>query len=107
MIVTIVVVGIVGICGFASALLFYIAKKREWKVRERIRRSAKKVATALTPRRAEFPRSLKDDESSARPKGRRIKLDDVPPTPRIRPDRLDLEKGSRSVDETHVKSGRR
>jgi hypothetical protein len=72
-----------------SAVLFYVAKKREWKVRESIRRSAKKVVTALTPRRSEFPRELKDG-GGPRSK-RRARLDDVPPTPRLRPE--DLEKG--------------
>jgi len=68
-------------------VLFYLAKKREWKVRETIRRSARKVVTALTPRRTEFPKSVK--EGSGRSKGR-MRLDDVPPTPRL-PE--DLEKG--------------
>lgn len=45
--------------------------------------------TALTPRRSEFPKSVKD--STGRRGGGRVKLDDVPPTPRIQPD--DLEKG--------------
>lgn len=72
----------------ASAVLFYLAKKKEWKVRESIRRSAKKVVTALTPRRSEFPRSVKESGRSSRG---RVRLDDVPPTPRLRPE--DLEKG--------------
>ena len=71
-------------------MLFYLAKKREWKVRENIRRSAKKVVTALTPRRSEFPRSVKESSSSSSSRGR-TRLDDVPPTPRLRPE--DLEKG--------------
>lgn len=64
-----------------------MAKKREWKVRENLRKSARKVVTALTPRRAEFPRELKDGDP--RSKGR-ARLDDVPPTPKL-PE--DLEKG--------------
>lgn len=67
-----------------------MAKKREWKVRETIRRSAKKVVTALTPRRSEFPRSVK--EQSIRSRGGRARgEDEIPPTPRLKPE--DLEKG--------------
>ncbi|KAK2003475.1 hypothetical protein LX36DRAFT_651069 [Colletotrichum falcatum] len=74
------------------AILFYVAKKREWKIRETMRKSARKVVTALTPRRAEFPRSVKESSSPPRSYRGRAKLaDDVPPTPRVRPE--DLEKG--------------
>ncbi|KAK0671990.1 hypothetical protein QBC41DRAFT_314437 [Cercophora samala] len=85
----IVVVVVVALAGIASSVLFYVAKKREWTVKETIRRSARKVVTALTPRRSEFPRSVKEGRG-----GGRVKLDDVPPTPRLTPERLeDLEKG--------------
>lgn len=70
-------------------MLFYLTKKKEWRIRENLRRSAKKVVTALTPRRSEFPRSVK--ESSGRTSRGRQRLDDVPPTPKLRPE--DLEKG--------------
>ena len=70
----------------ASAVLFYLAKKREWKVRESIRRSARRVVTALTPRRSEFLKSVKDGPRG----GRGVRIDDVPPTPRLP---KDLEKG--------------
>lgn len=73
----------------ASSILFFVAKKREWKVRETVRRSARKVVTALTPRRSEFPKAVK--ESGGRGRAGRVRLDDVPPTPRIKPE--DLEKG--------------
>ncbi|KAI0434159.1 hypothetical protein F5Y09DRAFT_280041 [Xylaria sp. FL1042] len=89
LIAIIVVVAVVVIGGISTAVLFYLAKKREWKVRESIRRSARKVVTALTPRRSEFPRSVK--ESSGRSSRGRVRLDDVPPTPRLRPE--DIEKG--------------
>ncbi|KAH9907317.1 hypothetical protein F4778DRAFT_531102 [Xylariomycetidae sp. FL2044] len=89
MIAIIIVVAIVGVLGVSMAVLFYLAKKREWKVRETLRRSARKVVTALTPRRSEFPRSVK--ESSSRSARGRVRLDDVPPTPRLRPE--DVEKG--------------
>jgi hypothetical protein len=76
-------------------VLFYFAKKREWTVRETLRRSAKKVVTALTPRRSEFPDSVKDSDSSISLKSSkrsRARMDnDVPPTPRLRPE--DVEKG--------------
>jgi hypothetical protein len=58
-------------------------------MRETLRRSARKVVTALTPRRSEFPKSVKDSVGRG---GRMNKLDDVPPTPRIKPS--DLEKGN-------------
>ncbi|KAH6647484.1 hypothetical protein BKA67DRAFT_662271 [Truncatella angustata] len=84
----IVVVVVVALGGIASAVLFYLAKKKEWKIKESIRRSARKVVTALTPRRSEFPRSVKESGRSSRG---RVRLDDVPPTPRLRPE--DVEKG--------------
>ncbi|CAK7239831.1 MAG: hypothetical protein STHCBS139747_001266 [Sporothrix thermara] len=94
MIAIILVVVLVAVIGIASAVLFYLAKKREWKVRESIRRSARKVVTALTPRRSEFPRSVKE----RRPDGSRgrVRLDDVPPTPRLP---RDLEKGLNGSDD--------
>ncbi|EMR70262.1 hypothetical protein MGN70_000116 [Eutypa lata] len=88
LIAIIVVVSVVGALGISTAVLFYLAKKREWKVRENLRRSARKVVTALTPRRSEFPKSVKESGKSSRG---RVRLDDVPPTPRLRPE--DLEKG--------------
>ncbi|KAI1400111.1 hypothetical protein F4819DRAFT_487882 [Hypoxylon fuscum] len=84
----IVVVAVVCVLGISTAVLFYLAKKREWKVRESIRRSARKVVTALTPRRSEFPRSVKESGGSSRG---RVRLDDVPPTPKLR--QQDIEKG--------------
>jgi hypothetical protein len=82
----------------ASTVLFYVAKKREWKVRETIRKSAKKVVAALTPRRTEFPSHLKDESParSSKSRGGRSKYDDVPPTPRLKPE--DLEKGMRATE---------
>lgn len=92
MIAIIVVVVVVGVVGIATAALFFVAKKREWTVRETLRRSTRKVVTALTPRRSEFPRSVKESNGASRPRGR-VRLDDVPPTPKLRPE--DLEKGFR------------
>jgi hypothetical protein len=84
MIAIIIVVVVVALVGIGTSVLFFVAKKREWTVRETIRRSARKVVTVLTPRRSEFPKSVKEGRS---------RLDDVPPTPRIKPEYLDLEKG--------------
>ncbi|KAI1498804.1 hypothetical protein F5X99DRAFT_311495 [Biscogniauxia marginata] len=95
----IIVVAVVSVLGISMAVLFYLAKKREWKVRESIRRSARKVVTALTPRRSEFPRSAKE------PSGRgRVRLDDVPPTPRLRPE--DIEKGLAKSETRQSPEGR-
>ncbi|KAM7184141.1 hypothetical protein V8F33_013156 [Rhypophila sp. PSN 637] len=97
LIAIIIVVVLVALVGILSAVLFYVAKKREWTVKETIRKSARKVVTALTPRRSEFPKSVKDYPSSgSKSRGNKISLDDVPPTPRITPEhyKMDLEKGS-------------
>ncbi|KAL9619740.1 MAG: hypothetical protein Q9160_005671 [Pyrenula sp. 1 TL-2023] len=49
-----VVVGVVVILGVSSAILFYLAKKRQWAVRASLRRSARRVTSTLrhpmTPR---------------------------------------------------------
>ncbi|KAJ6788516.1 hypothetical protein PWT90_01630 [Aphanocladium album] len=67
MIAIIVVVVVVTLIGISTATLFFIAKKREWKVRETLRRSARKVAAALTPRRSQFPDSVKRSVAAPRP----------------------------------------
>ncbi|KAK0743339.1 hypothetical protein B0T18DRAFT_328454 [Schizothecium vesticola] len=91
LIAIIVVVVVVGLVGIASTVLFFFAKKREWTMRETLRRSARKVVTALTPRRSEFPSSVKGSVGRGGRGGRMNKLDEVPPTPSIKPS--DLEKG--------------
>ena len=88
----------------ASSVLFFVAKKREWEVRETIRRSAKKVVTALTPRRSEFPQSVKDS-AGGRVRGGRVRLGDVPPTPKLTPE--DLEKGLEKVDKKRMNFSRK
>ncbi|KAI0014783.1 hypothetical protein F4780DRAFT_168713 [Xylariomycetidae sp. FL0641] len=90
MIAIIIVVVVVAVLGVSMAVLFYLAKKKEWKIRQSIRRSAKKVVTALTPRRSEFPKSVKQSGNGRTSRGR-VRLDDVPPTPKLRPE--DVEKG--------------
>ncbi|KAI1434770.1 hypothetical protein GGR50DRAFT_383449 [Xylaria sp. CBS 124048] len=89
LIAIIVVVAVVAVVGISTAVLFYFAKKREWKIRENVRRSARKMVAALTPRRSEFPRSAKGP--SGRSSRGHARIDDVPPTPRLGPD--DVEKG--------------
>jgi hypothetical protein len=54
----------------------------------------------LTPRRSEFPKSVKES-------GGRSRLDDVPPTPRIRPEYLDLEKGLDKPKKKRANFGRK
>lgn len=54
-----VVVSIVVLLGITSAILFYIAKKRQWEVRAALRRSARRFTTAVkarTPIQANFSR---------------------------------------------------
>ncbi|KAH7157821.1 hypothetical protein B0J13DRAFT_181792 [Dactylonectria estremocensis] len=85
LIAIIVVVVVVLLVGISTTILFFIAKKREWRVKEALRKSARKVVSALTPRRSEFPSSAKESRRA------RTRLNDVPPTPRLRPE--DLEKG--------------
>lgn len=75
-----------------TTALFFVAKRQEWTVKETVRRSARKVVTALTPRRSEFPKSVKGPRTGRRPRPGSVRIDDdVPPTPRIRRD--DVEKG--------------
>ncbi|KAL4980904.1 hypothetical protein BDW66DRAFT_146684 [Aspergillus desertorum] len=58
MIALCVIAGAVVILGFSSAALFYVAKKRQWAMREALRRSAKQVVRAVkTPLTPRFPRS--------------------------------------------------
>lgn len=58
-IVIAVVVGVIVLLGLSSAILFYIAKKRQWEVRKNLRKSAKRVTTAIkaaTPIKTNFSR---------------------------------------------------
>ncbi|TVY47053.1 hypothetical protein LOCC1_G002978 [Lachnellula occidentalis] len=82
----IVIAATICIGGVVSSVLWYLAKKRSWEVRAKIRRSAKRVATALTPRRTTFPKGVQDKR---RVSTRGLtKIDEVPNTPRA-----DVEKG--------------
>ncbi|KAH7336356.1 hypothetical protein BKA65DRAFT_553012 [Rhexocercosporidium sp. MPI-PUGE-AT-0058] len=82
-----IIVMAVSVCvlGAVSAILFYLAKKRSWQVRESIRRSARRVATALTPRRSTFPKDVHSRSNRGL-----TKIDEVP-TPR-RAKTADVEK---------------
>ncbi|KYK54918.1 uncharacterized protein DCS_06879 [Drechmeria coniospora] len=92
LIAIVVVVVVVSIIGVTTAVLFFIAKKREWTVRETIRRSTRKIAAAFTPRRGEFPDAVKRPTSPGLSRWRPAKLaHHAPPTPHRRPS--DIEKG--------------
>lgn len=43
-----------------SAILYYFAKKRQWELREKLRRSARSIKTALTPRATQTTFNRKD-----------------------------------------------
>ena len=58
------------------------------------------MATALTPRRSTFPK----DVQNRRSKRGLTKIDEVPPTPRLREDFGDIEKGSRNGNSTKISS---
>jgi hypothetical protein len=91
MIAIIVMVVAVSLFGIASAVLYYLAKKRSWEVRKSIRRSARKVATALTPRRSTFRKDVRRSTKGL------ARIDEVPPTPRTRSG--DVEKGNSKLTE--------
>ncbi|KFY13119.1 hypothetical protein V492_03476 [Pseudogymnoascus sp. VKM F-4246] len=94
-----VVVGFVVVFGVVSSVLFYMAKKRSWEIRASIRKSAKRVATALTPRRSEFPKNVRNPKRNSRGMS---KIDEVPPTPRITTE--DLEKANSKADAIEMKA---
>ncbi|PHH62510.1 hypothetical protein CDD81_7083 [Ophiocordyceps australis] len=77
--IVVVVIGVT-LIGVTTATLFFMAKRREWKVREKMRKSARKIVTALTPRRAEFPASAKKTRSTPGWNSTKIPHE-VPPTP--------------------------
>ncbi|KAE8368620.1 hypothetical protein BDV27DRAFT_122044 [Aspergillus caelatus] len=58
MIVLCVVAGIVVLIGISTTILFIVAKRRQWAMREVITRSARRATQAIkTPLSARFPRS--------------------------------------------------
>ncbi|KAK2761644.1 hypothetical protein FQN54_001472 [Arachnomyces sp. PD_36] len=70
----IVVASLVVVIGVASAILYYLAKKRQWQVRASIRRSARRIAEPFTPRTAKKmthgpPGGARNGESSRRRTG--------------------------------------
>ncbi|KAG9232325.1 hypothetical protein BJ875DRAFT_486174 [Amylocarpus encephaloides] len=81
--------GLIIILGIASSVLWYLAKKRSWEVRAKLRKSARKVAMVLTPRRSAFP---KDVQNPRRKSTRGLtKIAEVPNTPQMN---RDIEKGN-------------
>ncbi|KAM4062908.1 hypothetical protein HRG_007725 [Hirsutella rhossiliensis] len=95
LVIIVVIVVVVCLIGVTTATLFFLAKKREWKVREKVRRSARKMVTALTPRRAEFPDSAKKSTKSSQGDRKKI-ADKLSPFARLRPQ--DLEKGTATTE---------
>ncbi|RFU35151.1 hypothetical protein B7463_g1230, partial [Scytalidium lignicola] len=88
LIAMIVVIVFVVLLGIVSSVLYYLAKKRSWEIRESIRRSARRVATALTPRRSTFPKDVRRSRGLER-------IEEVPPTPKRR--MQDIEKGNPKI----------
>ncbi|PHH75108.1 hypothetical protein CDD80_2628 [Ophiocordyceps camponoti-rufipedis] len=87
-----IVVIVVAVCliGATTTTLYFLAKKREWKLRERVRKSARRVASVLTPRRAQFPSSARRSANLSS-NGRSKPTDKAPPSSHNRLD--DQEKG--------------
>ncbi|CAG8975690.1 hypothetical protein HYALB_00007894 [Hymenoscyphus albidus] len=86
----IVIASVVCIFGIAMSVLWYFAKKRSWEVRATLRKSARKVASALTPRRTTFPKDVQTPRRSTRGL---TKIEEVPNTPRNQNN--DIEKGGK------------
>ncbi|PLB55300.1 hypothetical protein P170DRAFT_37576 [Aspergillus steynii IBT 23096] len=58
MIILCTIVGVVAVIGISSAALFFVAKRRQWAMRETLRRSARHVVDAVkTPLTPKFSRS--------------------------------------------------
>ncbi|EQL01307.1 hypothetical protein OCS_02984 [Ophiocordyceps sinensis CO18] len=95
LVIIVVIVVVVCLIGVTTTTLFFLAKKREWKVKEKVRSSARKVVTALTPRRAEFPDSAKKSRNPSRGARERV-TNKFSPFARLRPH--DLEKGTAATE---------
>ncbi|KAL1610650.1 hypothetical protein SLS60_002320 [Paraconiothyrium brasiliense] len=81
----IVVISLVVVVGVASAVLFWLAKKRQWDVRQSLRRASRRITGRSTA-----------DLSAAKRQNRRtgVRLDSPPAGRRARPGQeKDLEKG--------------
>ncbi|KKK17547.1 hypothetical protein P175DRAFT_0502205 [Aspergillus ochraceoroseus IBT 24754] len=62
-----VIAGVVVVLGISSAALFYVAKKRQWAMREALRRSARTVVKAvMTPLTPRFPKSARSTRPPTR-----------------------------------------
>jgi len=88
LIAIIVCISVVVLLGIISSVLFYLAKKRSWEVRKTIRKSARKVADALTPRRSTFPKDVQRPKKGTRGLSR---IEEIPNTPKAKT--TDIEKG--------------
>ncbi|PGH15002.1 hypothetical protein AJ79_02682 [Helicocarpus griseus UAMH5409] len=72
-----VVVGIVVIIGITSVILFYLAKRRQWEVRASIRRSARRIAAPMTPRRFTAPPIPASSKTKNREASIRVPAQDI------------------------------
>ncbi|PFH60589.1 hypothetical protein XA68_10690 [Ophiocordyceps unilateralis] len=93
-----IVVIVVAVCliGATTTTLYFLTKKREWKLRERVRKSARRVASVLTPRRAQFPNSARKPGSSSL-SGRSKPTDKAPPSSHTRLEDLEMGKAQAQV----------
>ncbi|KAJ9305925.1 hypothetical protein DTO217A2_4668 [Paecilomyces variotii] len=79
MAILITIVGVVVILGVSSAFLYLIAKRRQWRLREKLRQSARRVGEAIrTPLTPRFARSARSPlpQSVARDMNRKSGLRD-------------------------------
>ncbi|KAI9702745.1 MAG: hypothetical protein M1836_007959 [Candelina mexicana] len=78
----IIVVVLVAVGGIASAILFYLAKKRQWKVRQTIRRSARRLTGTFKP-----SSSSRTPQSSSRKQPGLARIPETPQssTPQLAP----------------------
>ncbi|KAI9771050.1 MAG: hypothetical protein M1835_006473 [Candelina submexicana] len=81
----IVVVVLVAVGGILSAILFYLAKKRQWKVRQSIRRSARRLTGTFKP--SSSSSSSRTPQSSSRKQPGLARIPETPQssTPRLAP----------------------
>ncbi|EXJ93008.1 hypothetical protein A1O3_01564 [Capronia epimyces CBS 606.96] len=99
-----VVVSIVVVLGITLAVLYFLAKKKQWKIKEGLRRSVRRVGSAvkavtspMTPKMMSFPRATKNrypDNSGDRSQKTDTRLEAGPRSYSSRSNRVyDAEKG--------------
>ncbi|KAB8227510.1 hypothetical protein ETB97_010745 [Aspergillus alliaceus] len=106
MIVLCTIVGVVVLIGITSTVLFIIAKRRQWAMREAITRSARRATQAIkTPLSARFPRSQlpqggmsSGDNSTRRVEGRSHRQ-------KANPKHNDIEKNSLITENERARNG--